>query len=82
MPAAEAGLQHGTVVMLSSERSLPAVAGFSRNKFTRPGRRGDRGGLQLGEKTSRIHDNGGNVIVTQFLCTNRNPHCEQVAARK
>ena len=56
MPAAEAGLQRGTLVMPSSEISLPAMAGFSRHKFTRPGRRvcrwtdsprrGDRGGLE------------------------------------
>ena len=26
--------------------------------------------LQLGEKRSRIHDNGGNVSATRFLCTN------------
>jgi hypothetical protein len=46
MAGAQTGLQHGTLVMPSSERSLPAVAGFNRNEFTRPGRRGDRGGLE------------------------------------
>jgi hypothetical protein len=53
MPAVETGLQHGTLVMPSSEMGLPVlvavsavgrtrrgeatVAGFSRNKFTRRG---------------------------------------------
>ena len=40
MPAAEAGLQRGTLVM------QPADSRFSRNEFTPPGRRGDRGGLE------------------------------------
>ena len=32
IPAVQAGLQRGTLVMQSSESSLPAVAGFNRNK--------------------------------------------------
>jgi len=40
IPAVEAGLQRGTLIMPSSERSLSAVAGFSRHEFTR------RGGLE------------------------------------
>ena len=40
-------------------------------KFTRPSRRGDRGGpFQLGKKSSRIHDSGGNISATRFACTN------------
>jgi hypothetical protein len=30
--------------------------------------------LQLSQKSSRIHDNRGNVTATGFLCTNRNTH--------
>jgi hypothetical protein len=32
--AIEAGLQRGTLVMQPADNQLPAVAGFSRNKFT------------------------------------------------
>src|SRR5207237_1771575 len=34
--------------------------------------------FQLGKKCSRIHDNGGKVKATRFLCTNRNTHRDGV----
>jgi hypothetical protein len=36
-----------------------------RKKLTRPAGRGDRGGLQFGQKSGRIPDNGGNVTATR-----------------
>ena len=32
--------------------------------------------LQLRKKSSRIHDNGGNVTATRCLCTKRNTDCK------
>ena len=48
IPAVEAGFQRGTLVMQPAD-----------NQFTRPGRRGDRGELQLGLKSRRIREGGG-----------------------
>ena len=50
-----------------SQRSLPAAVAVA----TAAGDPVNLAPLQLGKKSSRIHDNGGNITATRFSCTKR-----------
>jgi hypothetical protein len=46
IPAVEAGLQHGTLVMQPADNQFTRRGGLQPKEVSRPGRRGDRGGLE------------------------------------